>query len=79
MAANRLPGERCRMATKTAPRHVYDPGIRKFIRATGTSDLFPELSIPRSTVAGWLRSCVSEHLAPGAVQLQHMWNPRALS
>jgi hypothetical protein len=43
------------MATKTAGRNVYDPRVRELDRATGDPDLFPELSIPRSTVSGWLR------------------------
>jgi len=42
------------MATKSA-RNVYDPRVRELVRATGDPDLFPELNIPRSTVAGWLR------------------------
>jgi putative transposase len=36
-------------------RNVYDPRVRELIRATGNPDLFPELQIPRSTSAGWLR------------------------
>ena len=43
------------MATKTTVRNVYDPRVRALVRATGNPDLFPELAIPRSTVAGWLR------------------------
>ena len=38
-----------------ADRNVYDPRVRELIRATGKPNLFPELNIPRSTVAGWLR------------------------
>ena len=43
------------MATDRAQRNVYDPRVRELIRATGNPDLFPELQIPRSTSAGWLR------------------------
>ena len=42
------------MATKSA-RNVYDPRVRELVRATGDPDLFPELNIPRSALAGWLR------------------------
>jgi len=36
-------------------RNVYDPRVRELIRASGNPDRFPELKIPRSTSAGWLR------------------------
>jgi hypothetical protein len=42
------------MATKTA-RNVYDSRLRELVRATGDPYLFPELSIPGSAAAGWLR------------------------
>jgi len=43
------------MATGRPQRNVYDPRVRQLIRATGNPDLFPELDVPRSTAAGWLR------------------------
>jgi hypothetical protein len=43
------------MPTRTAARNVYDPRVRELIRATRNPGLFPELGIPRSTAAGWLR------------------------
>ena len=43
------------MATGRPQRNVYDPRVRELIRATGNPDLFPELDVPRSTAAGWLR------------------------
>ncbi len=39
----------------TLRRNVYDPRVRQLVRATGNPDLFPELKVPRSTTAGWLR------------------------
>lgn len=47
------------MAAKTAPRNVYDPRIREVVRAAGKPGLLPKLSIPRFTVAGWLRGTSS--------------------
>ena len=39
----------------STPRKTWDPRIRAQIVATGNADLFPELGIPRSTIATWLR------------------------
>jgi len=50
--ASVMPGA----TTTDRPQHdVYDPRVRELIRTTGNPDLFPELQIPRSTSAGWLR------------------------
>ena len=46
---------RAAVATDRPHRNVYDPQVRELIRATGNPDLFPELEVPRSTIAGWLR------------------------
>ena len=43
------------MAVSNAVRNVYDPRARELIRTTGNPNLFPELNIPRSTLARWLR------------------------
>jgi putative transposase len=55
------------MTTKTVARNVYDPRIRELVRATGNPDLFPELSIPRSTTAGWLRGAFKPAVGSEAV------------
>ena len=43
------------MARRPSRQRVYDHRLRKLVWETGNSDLFPELAIPRSTLAGWLR------------------------
>jgi putative transposase len=43
------------MATGRPQRNVDDPRVRELIRSTDNPDLFPELDVPRSTAAGWLR------------------------
>jgi hypothetical protein len=48
-------------------RNVYDPRVRELIRATGNPDLFPELHIPRSTSAGWLRGTFRPALGADSV------------
>ena len=41
--------------------------MRELVRATGNPDLFPELSIPRSTAAGWLRGDFKPAVGTAAV------------
>lgn len=36
-------------------RRTWDPTIRAQVVATGNVDLFPELDIPQSTIATWMR------------------------
>jgi hypothetical protein len=48
-------------------RNAYDPRVRELIRATGNPDLFPELHIPRSTSAGWLRGKFQSALGADSV------------
>jgi hypothetical protein len=55
------------MTTRTAARNVYDPRVRELVRATGDPDLFPELGIPRSTAAGWLRGAFKPAVGTQAV------------
>ncbi len=58
-SARAVPGRYATWVTPsksdTLRRNVYDPRVRQLVRATGNPDLFPELKIPRSTTAGWLR------------------------
>ena len=39
----------------STPRRTWDPRIRAQSVTTGNVDLFPELDIPPSTIATWLR------------------------
>ena len=55
------------MTTKTVARNVYDPRVRELVRASGNPDLFPELGIPRSTAAGWLRGAFKPAVGTEAV------------
>ena len=48
------------MAMCAATPRVYDHRVRELICATGDPSLFPELAIPRSTSAGWLREGARE-------------------
>lgn len=48
------------MAMCAATTRVYDHRVRELICATGDPNLFPELAIPRSTTAGWLREGARE-------------------
>jgi putative transposase len=43
------------MAQRPSRQRVYDHRLRKLVWETGNPDLFPDLAIPRSTLAGWLR------------------------
>ena len=43
------------MARRPSRQRVYDHRLRKLIWETGNPDLFPELAIHRSTLAGWLK------------------------
>jgi transposase InsO family protein len=48
------------MAMCAAPPRVYDHRVRELVCATGDPNLFPDLAIPRSTAAGWLREGARE-------------------
>ena len=67
MVSDGLAGDGAGMSTKTAARNVYDPRVRELIRATGNPDLFPELGIPRSTAAGWLRGAFKPAVGTAAM------------
>ena len=43
------------MTSYAAQSRVYDHRVREFICLSGDPNLFPELDIPRSTAAGWIR------------------------
>ena len=55
------------MFSKRGGRNVYDPRVRELIHATGNPDLFPELGMPRSTAAGWLRGNFKSAIGTEAV------------
>ena len=46
--------------TTSHPRRSYDYRIREAICETGDRDLFPELTIPRSTIRGWVHRGVPD-------------------
>ena len=43
------------MASNAPRQRVYDHRLRRLVWETGNPHLFPELNIPRSTLAGWLK------------------------
>ena len=53
--SRRVNGQNRTMARRPSRQRVYDHRLRKLVWETGNPDLFPDLAIPRSTLAGWLR------------------------
>ena len=44
------------MGQQERRQHVYDHRLRELVRRTGDVSIATEVGVPRSTVAGWLRS-----------------------
>ena len=56
------------MAPAPPRQRVYDHRLRQLVWETGDTHLFPELNIPRSTLAGWLRDPPPDVITAGVLE-----------